>query len=178
MRVAVVYESYFGHTRGVAAVIAEGLRARTDVDNVDIYEVGDAPADLDVDLVVVGGPVHAWTMSRQTTREDGRQQVKDHGQVPISQGPGVREWLHQLVPVADHEHHLAATFDTAVKLTWFPVGSAARPEAKVLAAKGFSIVAPPEHFFVDDTDGPLLPGELDRARAWAQALPTTRPPHA
>jgi flavodoxin len=65
MRAAVVYESYFGHTRGVAAAIAEGLRARADVDAVDIYEVGDAPADLDVDLLVVGGPVHAWSMSRE-----------------------------------------------------------------------------------------------------------------
>jgi len=176
MRAAVVYESYFGHTRGVAAAIAEGLRARADVDSVDIYEVGDAPTDLDVDLVVVGGPVHAWSMSREQTRDDARQQVKALGAEPISQGPGVREWLQQLVAV--DAHHLAATFDTAVKLTWFPVGSAAKPEAKALAAKGFSIVAPPEHFFVDDTDGPLLPGELDRARAWAQALPTTKPPHA
>jgi hypothetical protein len=176
MRAAVVYESYFGHTRGIAAAIAEGLRARGDVDNVDIYEVGDAPADLDVDLLVVGGPVHAWSMSRAQTRDDARKQVVTHGQQPVSKGPGVREWLQQLVTV--DEHHLAATFDTAVKLTWFPVGSAAKPEAKALAAKGFSIVAPPEHFFVDDTDGPLLPGELDRAKGWAQALPTTKPQHA
>lgn len=113
MRAAVVYESYFGHTRGVAAAIAEGLQSRADID-----------------------------------------------------------------AVADREHHLAATFDTAVKMTWFPVGSAAKPEAKALAAKGFSIVAPPEHFFVTDKEGPLQPGELDRATAWAQALPTTKPTHA
>jgi hypothetical protein len=178
MRAAVVYESFFGHTRGIAVAIAEGLRARSDVDVVDIYEVGDAPADLDVDLLVVGGPTHAFGMSRDGTRQDARRQVAAHGATPVSQGPGVREWLDGLVTVADHEHHLAATFDTAVKMTWFPVGSAAKPEAKALAAKGFSIVAPPEHFFVKETDGPLLPGELERAKAWAQALPTTKPPHA
>jgi flavodoxin len=180
MRVAVVYESLFGNTRDVAHAIADGLRARPDVSDVALFEVNDAPDTIDADLVVVGGPIHAWSMSRRQTREDARREAAQQGvalvEVPTAaegQAPrGVREWLEGLAPVSPG--HLAATFDTALKTKWFPVGSAAKPEAKRLAARGYTVVADPEHFFVADMHGPLVPGELERARAWASALPAAR----
>lgn len=36
--------------------------------------------------------------------------------------------------------------------------------------RGYQLAAEPESFFVDDAEGPLGEGELDRARAWGQTL--------
>lgn len=122
------------------------------------------------DLIVVGGPTHAWGMSRAATRDDGRAQALKRAKAPVSTGIGVREWLERLAPASSAPAHeaavLAATFDTAVKTKWMPVGSAARAEAKALRAKGHEVIGSAEHFYVADTDGPLLDGELARARAW------------
>jgi hypothetical protein len=35
---------------------------------------------------------------------------------------------------------------------------------------GFRILAPAESFYVTDTEGPLIDGELDRARRWGDKL--------
>jgi hypothetical protein len=175
MRALLVFESIFGNTRDVAEAIARGLNdAGVDVTRA---EVNDAPTELHgFDLIVVGGPTHAWSMSRASTRNDGRAQAAKLDKAPVSKGIGVREWLDRLVPenkdkgeasVAEATASAAAaTFDTAVKTRWMPVGSAARAEAKVLRAQGHEIIGDAEHFYVADTGGPLLDGELERARAW------------
>src|SRR4029453_11484910 len=89
MRALVVYESMFGNTQAIADAVAEGLGAHLPVDAV---EVGAAPALVgdDVALLVVGGPTHAFGMSRQGTRQDAGKQA-EHGLV--SAGIGLREWL-------------------------------------------------------------------------------------
>jgi flavodoxin len=67
MRALIVVESWFGNTRAIAGAVAEGLGGFM---TVDVTEIGDAPARVapDVDLVVVGGPTHAFGMSRPSTR--------------------------------------------------------------------------------------------------------------
>jgi hypothetical protein len=59
------------------------------------------------------------------------------------------------------------TFDT--RLTWprFLAGSAAAAAAKRLAKKGARLLVPPESFLVTGTEGPLVEGEIERARTWA-----------
>ncbi|MEZ4241080.1 MAG: flavodoxin domain-containing protein [Myxococcota bacterium] len=174
MRCLVVYESIFGNTRQVAHAVAAGLRTAA---TVDVAEVSDAPTDLrHVDLLVVGGPIHAWSLSRPTTRRDARRQAEAHGVAPASPGDGLREWLARItVPPA-----AAATFDTASPVPRpLPQGSAAAPAARRLAALETPLVAPPEHFRVCGTEGPLLAGEAERATAWAAALlaaPVPEPP--
>jgi hypothetical protein len=49
-------------------------------------------------------------------------------------------------------------------------GSAAKGIAKRLRQDGYELVAEPESFVVDDSDGPLHAGELERARAWGRSL--------
>lgn len=65
MHAFVIYESMFGNTRKVAEGLATSAK-------VDLREVGAAPATIEggVDLLVVGGPTHAFSMSRPRTRED------------------------------------------------------------------------------------------------------------
>ena len=76
MRALVVYESMFGNTQTIADAIAGGLAQRM---RVDAVEVGSAPATLDDDvtLLVVGGPTHAFGMSRPRTRQDAATQTPD-----------------------------------------------------------------------------------------------------
>jgi hypothetical protein len=164
MRAVVVYESIFGNTERVARAIAEGLRTRGDV---EVLGVDQAPERLDgVDLLVVGGPTHAWGMSRPQTRADARQKhARAAGDAPAG-GRGLREWLAGL----ETRDGAAAAFDTAVHTSWFPTGSAARAAVRPLEERGWGLVAPPEQFRVLDTEGPLLEGEVERARAWGVSL--------
>ena len=165
MKALVVYESIFGNTRRIAEAIGAGLRAYGEV---RVLEVSMAPARADgLDLLVVGGPTHAWGMSRASTRAGAREQAEAKRMEPPSPSVGVREWLSALfggrgIP--------AVAFDTAIKTTWSPTGSAARQIARRLGAAGFRVDVPATQFLVSDTDGPLLEGEIERARVWAEGL--------
>jgi hypothetical protein len=103
-------------------------------------------------------------MSRTTTRADAVRQ----GGRPGREEFGLREWLTALP--SRHAHTKLATFDTKIdKMRHLP-GSAAKGAAKAGRHHGFDLAVPPESFFVHDTAGPLVDGELDRARAWGQRL--------
>ena len=67
VHVLIVYESMFGNTAAIARSIADGI-SPTAAD-VDVTEIGDAPFDLrNVDFLIVGGPTHAFGMTRPSTR--------------------------------------------------------------------------------------------------------------
>jgi len=64
----------------------------------------------------------------------------------------------------------AAAFDTRVHSPLH--GDAAGRVARRLRAAGAHILARPTGFLVDGKTGPLAPGELDRAREWADQIVT------
>lgn len=169
-RAVVVCESMFGNTRAIADAVADSLT--THVDRVEVFDVGTAPSTLDgVALLVVGAPTHALGMSRPATRKSAHEQGAD---APPERG--VREWLADLARPA-HEIR-AAVFDTRIRKPLLP-GSAAKAVRRRLRRLGFDVGAPVS-FGVAGTAGPLVDGELDRARRWAAALdvparPTARP---
>ena len=160
MKALVVYESMFGNTEKVAHAIADGLRPYGDV---HVAEVGAADPSIEgFDLLVVGGPTHALGMSRPSTRADAMKQTT-HSLVSGSRG--VREWL-ALLPVVSAV--VVATFDTKVyKARRLP--GCARAAARVLRKRGQKPIGR-ESYYVDDMQGPLLHGELDRAVAWGTTL--------
>lgn len=165
MNALVVFESMFGNTGLIAEAIADGLAVRLDVEKV---EVGRAPEHIppQVDLVVVGGPTHAFSMSRPGTRS----KAADETDAPlVSPRIGVREWLAKLSK--SNGRVSSATFDTRVDKPRVP-GSAAAAAAKRLRRLGFRQVADPESFFVVGMSGPLLPAEYERAHRWGESLAT------
>lgn len=104
-RAWVVYESMFARTRQVAEAIAEGV---ADSVEVEVREVSrTAPLPRDLDLLVVGGPTHAFGLGDDSSRED-----------------------------------------------------AARKAQRTA----------PESFWVRAAQGPLVDGELDRAKEWGRRL--------
>ncbi|GIH81567.1 flavodoxin family protein [Planobispora longispora] len=167
MRALVVYESMFGNTQTIARAIADGLATRM---AVDVVEIGAAPAAVpgDVDLLVVGGPTHAFGMSRPNTRQSAVQQATSG---LVSKGQGMREWLTALPGGAPRA--AAAAFDTRVKIPLIP-GAARRGAEKLLRRKGFPILTGSQSFYVSGTPGPLLEGETERARSWGVALATAQ----
>jgi hypothetical protein len=160
MDAVVVYESMFGNTRDIAHAIAEGLATRM---SVRTFEVGGAPHVFDgPGLLVVGGPTHAFSMSRSTTRDSAQDETDD----PLISRSGIREWLDALETSRDQP---CATFDTKVPKPRLP-GSAAAAAAKRLRKLKYRIIMGPETFWVEGTTGPLLEGEQGRARAWGEQL--------
>lgn len=128
-----------------------------------IKNVQDAPVSLaDVELLIAGGPTHAFSLSRGSTRQSAGLQGGTAG----SAATGLREYLSALGAAAD-DHPPVVTFDTRVR--HFP-GSAARAAVRIARRGGFPVDLEPESFWVDDTEGPLEDGELDRARRWGRDL--------
>ena len=166
MRALVVYESMFGNTQSVASAAADALRSSGC--EVTLTEVGSAPTDLSgIDLLLVGGPTHAFGMTRESTRADAVKQG-----ATASPDTGIREWLDALrAPVATVR---CAAFDTRVRPPRVP-GSAARAADRRLRKLGLLVVAPAASFWVAGTKGPLQDGELDRVRAWASGLVSDAP---
>jgi hypothetical protein len=163
MRALIVFESMFGNTELIADAIADGLSSRI---SVETAEVGGAPVTIDdeVALLVVGGPTHAFGMSRPGTRQTAAEQAQ-HG--VLSARIGLREWL---AAIGQGSADVAvATFDTRIDRPHLP-GSAARAADKRLRRLGFRILTPAHSFYVADTEGPLIDGERERARRWGDRL--------
>ena len=160
-RALVVFESMFGSTEEVAREIAAGL---AELVEGDVERAGPAVSvGDDVDLVVAGGPPHAFGMSRPVTRSSAGEQGAD---AEVAAGPGLREWLagRRLSRAQS-----VSTFDTRIKKKGVP-GSAARAAERRLRRSGARVLAPSVSFWVAGTEGPLLPGERDRARQWGREL--------
>ena len=163
MRALVVHESMFGNTEQVAKAVARGLsQAGADVTAVEVQQ---APAVLPdtYDLLVVGAPTHAFSLSRPATRADAVRQG-----APAERGStGLREWL---ASVECHDDLRLAVFDTRIsKVRRLPMAAGPRA-AKLGRHRGLTLAAKPAAFLVGDVQGPLLAGELDRAAAWGRKL--------
>jgi flavodoxin len=155
MEAIVLYDSVFGNTQKVAEAIAGALRANA---QVRILRPSDLPQSVlpDTDLLVVGSPTRGFRPTEGMARVMKR--------LPAKSLRGTR----------------VAAFDTRFKAdelksatTRFVVktgGYAAKRIASQLQKAGGSLCAPPEGFYVEDIEGPLKPGELERAAAWASAL--------
>lgn len=163
MRGLVVFESMFGNTKAIAEAVAEGLGSRMDVETGG---VDSAPVRVPegVSLLVVGGPTHAFGLSRPDTRATAAEQA---GSTATSPTVGLREWLGLLGSVPSGLR--AAAFDTRVNRPKVP-GSAARRAEKALRRLGAEIATPATTFWVRGTPGPLQEGEIARARQWGRDL--------
>ncbi|MEU1283481.1 flavodoxin domain-containing protein [Kitasatospora sp. NPDC005856] len=176
MHTVIVYESMYGNTREVAEAIAEGVRQTDPEAAVDCLPVSEADADTtrSADLLVVGGPTHMHGMSSGLSRrmaaaaekhKEGHEEAAAEARKTV-EGPGLRAWFHDL-PTTESGTH-AAAFDTRVDMP--RAGGAANGIAHRLSHHHYDVVAEPEGFIVEDNDGPLRAGELDRARAWGSRL--------
>ena len=157
MGALVVYESMFGSTRAVAQAVADGI---TSIMPVEVVEVASAPdpSTLAVDVLVVGAPTHAFGLSRPLTRRAAAHRAS---KPLLSPARGVREWLG----AAGSAHVPVATFDTPVTRPNHGFASHA-VERKLRRLGGAALTRPATFYVRGGYEGPLLPGELERAKVW------------
>ena len=156
LRALVVYDSAYGNTERIAHAIAEGLGGTPIAQAIRVTDV--APSHLaGLTLLVVGSPTQRFRAL-----------------------PAVTAWLDALprgqlkgVHVAAFDTRMTEKAVTEVRVLSFFVrifGYAADPIADRLQKKGGSLIVPPAGFYVADTEGPLLDGELERAVDWGRQL--------
>ena len=132
---------------------------------VELRDVSEAPSPITefLDLIVVGGPTHAFSMSRPGTRAEAIRQGADApgrgGRPPRVAGRAARGPHSELV----------ATFDTRADQVRHLPGSAARKASRQFDRLGYELIGR-ESFFVTASSGPLEAGELGRAEAWGRHL--------
>ncbi len=170
MHAVVVYESMYGNTHTIAECLGDGLRSALDT---TVVPVSKATTELveDAHVLVVGGPTHVHSLSRATTRKAAIDAARSKAlQVDASAaGPGLREWFSALRTRDRANFAVAVAFDTRVRRPVSMTGRAARGITQRLRRSGFRDIRDAGSFFVDKNNE-LLPGEAERAVAWARAF--------
>ena len=167
MKTVVVYESMYGNTHEIAEAI--GMAAREHGEAVVVPVAWATKAELsDADLIVVGGPTHAHSLSSTMTRRSAVAEAAKKGLTldPDAYGEGLRDWFDDLEVVAGVR---AAAFDTRLDSSPILTGRASKAIGKHLRGRGYRLVVEPESFLVDATNH-LLAGEVERARVWGACL--------
>ena len=160
MKALVVYDSVFGNTGKIAQAIGNALGSQ---EHVEIVQVSDVkPEQLaGLTLLIVGSPTRQFSPTGATTSF-----LKS---IPKNGLEGVK--------VAAFDTRFTVSEIEKVRILAFFVrifGYAAKPIADRLEKKGGELVIPPEGFYVGDTEGPLLEGELERAANWAKQIIATQ----
>jgi flavodoxin len=130
VKALVVYDSVYGNTEKVAKILAEGLKG----EGVDVSVARADAVKSDelsgVDLLCVGGPVHAWNMTKS-----------------------VKEFLEQVKSAEGMAGKKAFAFDTKMKTRLS--GSAADKIERKLKDAGLTIAKHNESAIVQGREGPL-----------------------
>ena len=158
MKTLIVYDSKFGNTEKIARAIGEAMTA---LGKAKVVKVADAnPSQLSsIDFLIVGSPTHA---GRAT--------------------PAIKEFLRK-IPANALENVRVTSFDTRFSAKDKGVGTrivlgifryAAGRIANRLEAKGGYLATEPEGFIVEESEGPLKKGELERAATWAKGIPESK----
>jgi sulfite reductase alpha subunit-like flavoprotein len=156
MYALVVVESCFGNTYAVAEAVAAGL-SEAGVE-VALFPASQASKEPVADLVVVAAPTHNLGLPSPATRAKSRE---NGAECPDT---GVKEWLEGAN--APKGVRLVA-IDTAVAGMFS--GSAAKVAARLAKGRGWAAERGPR-FIVGGQKGPLVDGELDKARALGRTL--------
>jgi len=141
MKVLVIYDSFYGNTKKVAEAVGISFNPPATVVSVEELQMDMVK---NADLLVVGSPIFGWQPSERTS-----------------------QFLTNLESNC-LVGKKAASFDTRLKL--FIHGEAAIKIANALKKAGAEIVGKPGAFFVKTKEGPMVDGEIEKAKDWAKRL--------
>jgi flavodoxin len=145
MRILVVYDSAFGNTGRIARAVGDAAAGFGEV-RVATPEDIEPLACQQAEVLFMGAPTQLHRMSEP-----------------------MRAFLTAL-PRGLLAGVSAAAFDTRLLRSRWLTGSAASGVARQLRRLGCRLLVPPESFFVLGREGPLEPGEEERAGRWASAV--------
>ena len=160
MKAIVVYESHWGNTAAIARAIAEGIgpeaQAMSTAEATGAVVAG-------ADLIVAGSPLLGFALPTEGMLKSIAANAARDPVPPDLTHPSMRSWLEALPQGLGR----AAAFETRI---WWSPGSAAKAILQRLAAHGYRPLDKAQKFIVEDKYGPLRAGELERAKAWGEAL--------
>lgn len=149
MKSLILYDSYFGNTQQIAKHVADKLNSG--LLKIDQYKEGDL---YNIELLIIGTPTRAFTYTEN-----------------------VKKFLKQKPNLKDIQF---GVFDTRIntekvdnKLLTFMAkrfGYASDPLSSKLEKLGGKQILKPVGFFVDDTEGPITKGEMERVDNWISSL--------
>ncbi len=154
MKALIVYDSKFGNTEKIARAIGEAINP---LGEVEVAKAGDANASelSSINFLIVGSPTHAGGATR-----------------------AIKEFLRK-IPANALKNVRVASFDTRFSAKDKGIGArivlgilryAAGRIANILEYKGGYLAIVPEGFIIEDSEGPLKKGELERAAIWAKGI--------
>lgn len=141
MKTLVVCDSNFGNTKLIALEIAKSIGDGAKVILTKDFKESDLNA---IDLLIFGSPIIGWRPSEMTVKA-----------------------LENLKGKLKKDQKFA-TFNTRVKL--FIHGDAKEKMAEMLRSAGGKRVFESQAFYVKGKEGPLFPGELEKAANWAKLI--------
>lgn len=150
MKTLIVYDSVFGNTKTLALAMGDAIGAR--VMNVSECNAADLSG---VGLLIAGSPTRAFRPTKPMSTFLSK--------LPKGSLGGMKAAAFDTR--ADLEEVRSKFLEFMVKL----FGYAAPQMEKQLASKGAVPAAAHAGFLVQGTEGPLKPGESERATAWAQS---------
>lgn len=160
MNALVIYDSAYGNTAQIARAIGDALGSPAEVATLQAGEV--TPDHLTgLSLLIVGSPTQRFSSTPATKN------ILDR--IPEHALKGVKVAAFDTRFTREHMKSVSSVLSFSAGL----VGDsayAAKSIAAGLKKKGGELVAPPEGFYVKDTEGPLLEGELERAADWARQV--------
>ena len=157
MRIAIIYDSVFGNTAHIAEAIGRSAHSLGEVTMLPVRDAHSLdPAAFD--LLVIGSPTRGFAPT-----------------------PAIAEFTASLATGTTR----AAALDTRLEpdhiqpapLRWvIQVGGyAANRIAEGLRHRGYEVVEPHGDFLVEGAEGPLKPGEIERAEAWLRQVAGSSP---
>jgi flavodoxin len=146
MNTTILYYSKFGNTQKVAEEIAKVFEPLGSARVINSLQLSSTDF-TGVDLVILGSPTYKMN-------------------VPEELREALKETPHKIF-----KSKKVAAFDTSYKLSgWLAGMSASHKLISKLRGLGGKPVVSPQIFHVVERQGPLVEGELERARDWANQI--------
>lgn len=163
MKALVLYDSQFGNTEKIAQAIGDALSV---VAETTLLRASAATrlALSSYDLIIVGSPTQRFNATETVAA------LLEGLSLPNARAAAFDTRF-------DREEVEQGVLRFAMKVAGDKAWAATRI-ADLLAKTGATVVAPPEGFIVEDTEGPLRSGEIERAAEWAARIQTLAVPVA
>jgi flavodoxin len=151
MKALILYDSVFGNTGKISQVMHEELQTicESKLKSVDSFSIADLNS---LELIVVGSPTRAFTMTpkmKTLLKSLPKEKMKGIRYLTFDSRMNVAEVDNKFLTF------MAGTF-----------GYASEKIAKMLHKKDCRAAGNSEVFYVKESEGPLLDGELEKARKW------------
>lgn len=147
MKILIVYDSFFGNTQKIAQEISKYFSKENDVKLKKVSDVSNR--DLkNLDLLIVGSPTRAFSSS-----EDIKKFITDLS---------IESCDFFVFDTRIDENDAPKFLKFLMKL----FGYADKKMGRILKGKGCKEVHKSEGFFVEDKEGPLKKGEIERVTKW------------